>query len=37
MAMAITSAPQRSGLIMYTGNPSQVVTSVTGAGTIVHA
>ena len=36
-ASSLDAAVPGSGLIMYTGNPSQVVTSVTGTGTIVHA
>lgn len=34
---SLNAAVPGTGLIMYTGNPSQVVTSVTGTGTIVHA
>ena len=34
---SLNAAVPGSGLIMYTGHPSQVVTSVTGTGTIVHA
>jgi hypothetical protein len=34
---SLDAAVPGSGLIMYSGNPSQVVTSITGTGTIVHA
>ena len=36
-ASSLNAAVPGTGLIMYTGNPTQVVTSVTGTGTIVHA